>query len=98
MFGALHLPMAVYLISFEVENPEETQAPLENTIRSLGDWGRLSPNGYIVHSFETQQAVYDTLAEKTGPQDTLYVLPLRRPWIGKGPKELDQWLEEILPY
>ncbi|MDH4121688.1 MAG: hypothetical protein OEV94_08300 [Deltaproteobacteria bacterium] len=90
--------MFAYLISFALENPDQHLAAVVNQIQALGNWGRISTGTFVIHTPEDMETVFDMLVKEIGENDHLYVLPVRRPFLGKGPQELDHWLNEILPY
>lgn len=89
--------MAVYLVSFDLQAPERQESVFRAVIRT-GDWGRVSSNTYVIHTPDAIEDVFKTIQPEIQQGDSLYVMPLRRPYQGQGPKELTAWLEEILPY
>ncbi|MDH4225393.1 MAG: hypothetical protein OEW12_07085 [Deltaproteobacteria bacterium] len=90
--------MFVFLVTFALETPEDNMKTLVEMIQSQGDWGRISNVAYALHTPLSQQNLFESLAPVLKEEDVLYVVPLRRPFVGKGPAELDKWLDEVLPY
>ena len=89
--------MAVLLITYDLNAPGKDYNDLLTTIRSY-DWARLSESSYAIGTNASPQAIFDKLQPYLDRNDNLYIITLKKPYAGYGPKEVNDWLERNLPY
>lgn len=90
--------MAVYLISYDL-NKETVRPKIVDKIRDTFEgYARISESSYAVSTTRTVQQAYDVVKPLLDDNDNLYVITLRRPYIGYGPEDLNKWLENELPW
>jgi CRISPR-associated endonuclease Cas2 len=88
--------MSVYVVAYDL-NREVVRPNITKGIKKNA-WARLSESSYAIETNETAQQVYERLKPLTDENDNIYVIPLRRPYAGYGPKDVIGWLDEKLPW
>ena len=88
--------MGVFIATYDL-NKEVTRPPVLKTIRETWNYARLSESSYAVEAANAD-AIYDKLRPLLDENDNLFVIPLRKPYRGWGPKEVHDWLESKLTY
>lgn len=89
--------MAVYLITYDL-NRETIRPKILKDIKAYSSWACLSESSYAVVSEGTPQDVYNHLSKHLDGNDNLYVISLRQPWWGQGPKDVNNWLDNNLQW
>jgi hypothetical protein len=89
--------MNVLLITYDLKKPGQGYADFHKVIKSYGAWARLSESSYTVQTDEEPTTVYNKLASHMDKNDQAYVVNLTRPWMGYGPQEVNEWLDQHLP-
>lgn len=90
--------MPAYIITYDL-NREITRPPLLKQIKdSYPSWAKLSESSYAVSTHETAAQIFDRLKPLIDANDNLYIIPLKKPWAGYGPKEVNEWLDSALTY
>ncbi len=87
--------MSKFLITFEVEDGLRTS--LENQIKDLGAWARITPNTWCILSDDKNTIIIrDALKKVVGDNDRLFVINITdSPWASFCvPKEVTNWLKE----
>jgi len=87
--------MAIYLITYDL-NKETKRPDILGEIK-MTDWAKLSESSYAIDTQETSSAVYNRLKKYIDDNDTLYVITLKKPYGGRGPQAVNDWLENRLP-
>lgn len=67
-------------------------------IRNTYAYAKLSESSYALLTDETPTALYNKLKALIDSNDHIYIINLKRPYTGYGPKEVNDWLEKNLPY
>ena len=88
--------MTVFLVTYDL-NRETVRPNITGAIDENFDWARLSESSYAVVGSDAE-AIYNVLAPLTDENDNLYVIPLKRPYTGFGPKVVNDWLDSNLTY
>lgn len=89
--------VSVFLIAYDL-NREVTRPPIVKKIKDIGDgWARLSESSYAVSYGGTSSQIFNTLKPMIDENDNLYVITLKKPWDGYGPKDVVEWLNSNLP-
>lgn len=89
--------MAVLLVTYDLNKPGKDYGDLLKTIKSYS-WARLSESSYAISTDSTPQTIYGTLQRYLDSNDTLYVITLKKPYAGVGPKDVNDWLANNLSY
>ena len=89
--------MASLLVTYDL-NKETKRPDILKDIKSFGNGAKLSESSYAVETNLTPQAVYNALAKHLDSNDNCYVIHLRSPFYGQGPKEVNDWLDTYLGY
>lgn len=88
--------MTVFLITYDL-NHEVSRPPIVQKIKEIGTgWAKLSESSYAVTSSSSPQQIYSSLKSMLDGDDNLYVITLKKPYFGQGPKDVNQWLETNL--
>lgn len=87
--------MAVYIVTYDL-NKETVRPKITDEVRKTG-WAKLSESSYAITTSETPQQVYDRFSKHLDGNDNFYVIMLNRPYYGRGPKDVNDWLENNLP-
>lgn len=90
--------MAVYLVTYDLN--KETTRP--NIVKHIKDgysaWAKLSESSYAIKTSNTPSEVFNYLKPMIDDNDNLYVVTLKKPYSGRGPKDVNDWLENNLTY
>ncbi len=90
--------MAVYLVTYDL-NREVVRPIITGELKkAYPDWARLSESSYAILTNSTPQQVYDRLKPLIDSNDNIYIINLKRPYVGFGPKDVNAWLERNLPW
>lgn len=89
--------MSVYLITYDLNSPGQNHSSVLEAIKSSGEWAKLSESSYAVDVPLSANEVFTRLAPLFDQNDTLFIIPLHRPYEGWGNKEVHQWLAAKLP-
>jgi hypothetical protein len=88
--------MAVYLVTYDLHKPGNNYPAILEQIKASSGWAMLSESCYAISTSETVEAAYKRIHAKVDANDTLYVIALRNPWTGRGPKNVNDWLSQHL--
>lgn len=88
--------MAVYLVTYDLHQPGTNYADVLEQIKKSPGWCQLSESSYAISTSETVGAAYKRIHAKVDDNDTLYVINLRKPYSGRGPKKVNDWLDQHL--
>lgn len=86
--------MAVFLVTYDIRN-KLNAAGLAAAIETL-PWTRLTVTTYAVATTETDEELFHRLRPFAEDGDSLFVVLLKMPYRGMGPREVNYWLEERL--
>lgn len=75
------------IVTFETD--EQRAIALVGHIKSLGEWGALTPSSYLVETTASPGLVMEQLQPLLGPQDELWVFSVTAPWAGYGSVEVE---------
>lgn len=87
--------MAVLLITYDLNRPGQDYADVHTIIKSYA-YVKLSESSYAIETSATPSVIFQRLKPYLDSNDTLYVITLTRPWDGRGPKEVNDWLSQRL--
>ena len=87
--------MAAILITYDLNKPGKDYSGLYDTIK-MYSWARLSESSYAIITDKHIDTIYNELKEHIDSNDVLYVVSLKKPWNGYGPKEVNEWLRDNL--
>lgn len=93
----LYLIMSVKLITYDLNRPGQDYTDLLKKIKAFS-WARLSESSYAVATDLTPDQLFAHLSPYLDANDTLYVICLHHPWNGRGPKEVNDWLQRNLTF
>ncbi|MDH0892900.1 MULTISPECIES: hypothetical protein [unclassified Pseudomonas] len=88
--------MAIYLITYDLNNPGQKHNQVLTAIKEFPAWARLSESSYAVDSTSTSKQIFDYLAVHIDKNDTLLVITLSLPYYGQASKEVIDWLSNGL--
>lgn len=88
--------MTVYLVTYDL-NKETTRPPVLEKVKSFPSWAKLSESSYAIDTAWTAQQVYEYFKPLIDANDRIYVITLRKPWMGFGLKDVNEWLDSHLP-
>lgn len=88
--------MATFIVTYDLNN--ETVRP--NIVAEIKktSWAKLSESSYAISTTETAEGVFGRLRKYTDDDDNLYIITLKRPYMGRGPKDVNDWLDSNLSY
>jgi hypothetical protein len=89
--------MAVYIVTYDL-NKESARPNIVGDIKKTWDWARLSESSYAIDTGQTSEEVYNHLSRHLDDNDNLYVISLKRPYSGRGPQDVNDWLERSLTW
>ncbi|MER8993537.1 hypothetical protein [Mesorhizobium sp. M0678] len=88
--------MSTYLVTYDL-NKETVRPKIVDEVKASAGWARLSESSYAISTNETASQVHERFKKYLDNNDNFYVISLRRPYSGRGPKEVNDWLEKHLP-
>jgi hypothetical protein len=89
--------MSVFIVTYDL-NEEANRPPLLDDLKKIyPTWAKLSESSYAVETSKTPRQVYDSLEKHIDDNDNLYVVTLSKPFYGRGPKIVNDWLSNNLP-
>lgn len=88
--------MSTLIVTYDL-NKETTRPKIVEAIRKYGS-ARLSESSYAISTDETPATVYAKLSKFIDANDFIYIINLKKPYCGFGPSEVNQWLEDKLPF
>jgi hypothetical protein len=86
----------IYVVAYDLN--KETTRPKITEERDKTPWAKLSESSYAIETNETPEQVYNRFKKHLDNNDNLYVITLKKPWYGFGPKDVVDWLDKRLPY
>jgi hypothetical protein len=87
--------MSVLLVTYDLKKPGQDYTDFLAIIRKY-PYARLSESSYAIATNEIPQDVYNKLSPHMDKNDQLYIVTLRSPYWGLGPKEVNDWLTQNL--
>lgn len=87
--------MNVLLITYDLNN-EDNRPDVVDKIKEIGSCAKLSESSYAVATSKTPRTVHKILEDIFDEDDNIYVITLKRPRSGRGPKRTNQWLDKHL--
>jgi hypothetical protein len=91
--------MSVLIVTYDL-NRERTGGEREGLLQYIKthSWARLSESSYAVATDKAPATVVEEARRYLDKNDNIYVLNLKKPYSGWGPKEVNDWLEGGLRY
>jgi len=86
--------MAIYVVAYDL-NKETVRPKIVDEVKKTS-WARLSESSYAIDTNETPGEVMARLKKHLDDNDNCYVISLRKPWDGRGPKAVIEWLRDRL--
>lgn len=94
--------MSTFLITYDLNKERHARGVYAPIIKFIKEdcltWARLSESSYAVVSNLGPQEIYNRLSGYLDSDDNLYVITLKSPYWGKGPKLVNEWLAKNLQY
>lgn len=87
--------MSVLLITYDLKKPGQDYSDLLKYIKGHA-WARLSESSYAIKTSKSVETVYDEVRQSMDADDFVYVINLKRPYVGYGKKTVNEWLEKHL--
>ncbi len=88
--------MATYLVTYDL-NKEVKRPPIVEKVKSFPGFAMLSESSYAISTPLTVEQVHEVFKPLLDDNDTIYIISLRKPWTGFGPKNVNEWLASHLP-
>jgi hypothetical protein len=91
--------MAVLIVTYDL-NRERTGSDREGLLKYIKShsWARLSESSYAIATDKDSATVVGEARAYLDQNDNIYVINLKKPYSGWGPKEVNDWLESSLRY
>jgi hypothetical protein len=95
--------MGVYVVAYDINKERQGWGNDRDKLRAKiksqwPDWAYLSESAYAINTNDSVATVFTTLKPFLDTNDRLYVITLTRPWDGRGPQEVLDWLTARLGY
>jgi hypothetical protein len=87
--------MSIFLITYDLKKPGQDYSDFIKTIKGY-TWARLSESSYAINTQEAPKEIYDKLLPHLDKNDQLYIVTLKIPYFGMGPKDVNDWLSKFL--
>lgn len=89
--------MAVLLVTYDLSKPGQDYPDLLMYIKGFA-WARLSESSYAIATDQLPATIMAAVRRYVDANDHIYVINLKRPYSGFGPRDVNEWLEKNLPY
>jgi hypothetical protein len=89
--------LGVYLVTYDL-NKEVIRPKITEKVRAFDSWAKLSESSYAISTNMTPEQVYNYFKPLLDDNDNLYVITLKRPYAGQGLQEVNDWLNDNLPW
>lgn len=96
--SALSGGMSVFLVTFDLSEPGQRRPAVLEEIKKSPGWAKLSSSAYAVTTAEFANQLLARIRKQAHPEDTIYVISLRKAWEGHGAEEVSEWLSTNLHY
>ncbi|MTI83428.1 MAG: SinR family protein [Firmicutes bacterium] len=89
--------MAIYMISYDLNEPGQNYDDLIQRIQGLGAWAHALKSAWFVETSMPAKEIFDYLYEAVDETDDLLITELKGLWWGKLDREVLDWLKQRLP-
>lgn len=89
--------MACYIVTYDLNKETKRPAILKDIKDGFGGWAKLSESSYAISTNLSADDVYSLLEKHIDSNDQIYIISLKQPWQGFGPKQVNEWLNNHLP-
>jgi hypothetical protein len=91
--------MAVLLVTYDLNKEGKSKVDYNKfyKLRDSYDHVKLSESSYAFKTDEQPEPLYNKLKAAIDANDHIYIITLRRPYFGYGPKATNDWLAANLP-
>ena len=89
--------MSVLLVTYDLNSPGQKHSELLAELKEF-PWAKLSESSYAVQTSLTPDQLYNRLSKHTDKNDNIFIITLKKPWQGYGPKDVIDWLSNKLTY
>lgn len=90
--------MAVLLVTYDLNREVNRPNITKKLKKGFPTWAKLSESSYAIATEATPDQVHAFLRPEIDENDQIYVITLKRPYSGRGPKDVNDWLEKHLTY
>lgn len=84
-----------YIVAYDLNNEGKSRPKILKIFDQFA-YAMLSESSYAINTDLTLEAVFKKFESIIDKDDNLYVIPLKGPYQGWGPKEVIDWLDEAL--
>lgn len=88
--------MTVFLVAYDLN--DEVRRPKITKEIDQTPYAMLSESSYAIDTDEDEDGIYRRFSKYLDENDTFYVIKLTKPVAGQGPDEVNEWLQERLPW
>lgn len=86
----------VYLVTYDL-NKETKRPPIVEEVKKFANWAKLSESSYAINTNLSVHQVHEQFKPHIDNNDQIYIINLKNPWAGFGPKTVNEWLDNNLP-
>jgi len=87
--------MVTYLVTYDLNNEDNganRRALLISIREDFDDYAKLSESSYAISTTKTPSGVHKHLKRHLDENDHIYIIALSKPYSGRGPKNVNEWL------
>ena len=89
--------MAVFLVTYDLNEEGAERPDITGFLRDHFDfWAELSESSYAIAADIPANTIFKIFEPLLDENDQLYVIPLEWPYAGRGPQQVNDWLESFL--
>lgn len=91
--------MSVLLVTYDLNKESGSKVDYNKfyKLRDAYDYVKLSESSYAFNTSETPSTVYNKLKPVIDANDHIWIINLKKPYSGYGPKATIAWLDKNLP-
>lgn len=92
--------MAVLLVTYDLNKEGKSKVDYNKfyEIRDTYPYAKLSESSYALLTNESPLDLFNKLKPLIDANDHIYIINLKRPYMGYGPQSVNDWLTNHLPY
>lgn len=84
----------IYVVTYDL-NKESIRPDIVGEVKKTS-WAKLSESSYAIETDETATQVLARFRKHLDSNDHCFVITLKSPWDGRGPKDVIDWLSKRL--
>ncbi len=90
--------MSIYIISYDLNKPDQNYTRLHQEIKRLGDWWHYLDSTWLVDSSLNSSQIWNQLKSAIDKNDSLLIVKITNDYTGWLPKKAWEWINSHIKY